>query len=246
MPGKKQATEEILDIEAMEKSFNDTLTDLRKAVGEVVEETESNSDDGKTLKKAAASKAAKAKGFDEGEEEEEEAEEEEEEEEEEEKVGKSIEDQLSEDPEAEASMDVEPFLRQLAKAIDDRINEMHKSIGKKLEGIEILSKAQGKTLIAQSELSKAQADAVKKIAQEDRKIGGLRRLNKARFEGGNGGDPVEVNGPVVLEKSLDWLKENKIDLLEAGMIEARVNKGVLGRQDDRLDHKVARLLKEAS
>lgn len=250
MPKVKEATKEVLDIETLENGFNDNLADLRKAIGGVVEETVSEGKDKQTLKKAGAkSKTAKAHNFDEGAEDDEEAEEDEEEEDEEEEeeavVKKSIEDQLSENLEAEASMDVEPFLRELVKAIDGRFDEMRKSMEEKLGIIEVLAKAQGKTLVAQSELSKAQAETVKKIAQEDRKIGGLRRLNKARFDTGSE-NPVEVNGPVILEKSMDWLKNKKIDLVEAGMIEGRVNKGILGKQDDRLDRKVALLLKETA
>lgn len=252
--GEKQATEEVLDIKAQEKSFNEQLALLRKAIGESSDEedsedSEEESDDTQDLKKAGSdskAKAAKAQDFDEDEEDEEEAEEEEDEEEEEKKIGKSIEEQLSEDLEAEASMDVEPFLRELVKSIDKRMDDMQKSMKKKLGDIEVLAKAQAGTLLAQASLQKAQAQTVDKIAKQDQKIGGLRRLNKARFEAADGAEPVEANGPVVLAKSMDWLKEKKIDLLEAGMIETRVNKGILGQRNDALDHKVAKLLKEAS
>jgi len=245
MEGK--TTEEVLDIKAQEESFNETLVALRKAIGESKDEEDSEeTDDTKDLKKAGSkSKAAKAKNDDDDDEAEDEEEAEEEEEEDKEKIGKSIEDQLAEDPEAEASMDVEPFLRELVKAIDVRIDEMQKSVRMKLDGIEVLAKAQASTLIAQADLQKAQAQTVDRIAKEDRKIGSLRRLNKARFEV-VGEEPVEMDGPSVLVKSVDWVREKKIDLLEAGMIETRVNKGVLGRQNDALDHKVMKLLKEAS
>lgn len=250
----EKTTEEVLDIKAQEQSFNEQLALLRKAIGEAPDEEDSEDsdskegDDEKNLNKAGSDSKktakAKAKDYDEDEEDEEEAEEEEEEEEEE--IGKSVEDQLAENLEAEASMDVEPFLRELVKAIDSRINKMQKSVRKKLEGIEVLAKAQASTLIAQSNLQKAQAQTVDKIAKQDQKVGSLRRLNKARFDGADGAEPVEVSGPAVLAKSLDWLKEKKIDLLEAGTIESRVNKGVLGQQKDALDCKVAKLLKEAS
>jgi len=244
MEGK--ATEEVLDIKAQEESFNETLVALRKAIGESKDEEDSEeTDDTQDLTKAGSkSKAAKAKKDDDAEDEEE-AEEEEEDEEEKEKIGKSIEDQLEEDPEAEASMDVEPFLRQLVKAIDVRIDEMQKSVRMKLDSIEVLAKAQAGTLLAQADLQKAQANTVDRIAKQDQKVSGLRRLNKARFEV-TGGESVEMDGPSVLVKSMGWVQEKKIDLVEAGMIEARVNKGILGRQNDALDHKVMTLLKEAS
>lgn len=237
-----KTTEEVLDIKAQEESFNEQLAILRKAIGESKDEDTEETDNTQDLNKAgSASKTTKAKEDDEPEDEEEA---EEEEEEEEEEVGKSIEDQLAEDPEAEASMDVEPFLRQLVKAIDERIDKMQKSVRTKLDTIEVLAKAQAGTLLAQADLQKAQASTVDRIAKQDQKVGGLRRLNKARFD--TDGEPVEMDGPAILVKSVDWVNEKKIDLMEAGMIENRVNKGVLGQQNDALDHKVAKLLKEAS
>jgi len=150
---EEKEKEEVLDVEAMEKSFNDAVEDLKKAIGDS-EEVDPKPGK-KDLKKA---KGKKAPDFEE--EEEEEPEEEEEEDEEEAKgVKKSVEDILSEDSEAEASMDVEPFLRQLAKAID-----------KRLDGIEALSKAQGRAIVMQSELSKAQSDLVKEQADAVQKI----------------------------------------------------------------------------
>jgi len=45
-------------------------------------------------------------------------------------------------------------------------------------------------------------------------------------------------------KSRDWLRTGKIDLGEAGNIEGRINKNLLGRVNDRLDQKVAALMRE--
>lgn len=238
-----KTTEEVLDIKAQEESFNEQLLLLRKAIEESKDDEDSKETDDATQDLIKA-KAAKAKKEADEAEDEEEAEEDEKDEDEE-KIGKSIEDQLAEDPEAEASMDVEPFLRQLVKAIDNRIDEMQKSVRTKLDSIEVLAKAQAGTLLAQADLQKAQANTVDRIAKQDQKVGGIRRLNKARFEV-VGGEPVEMDGPTVLMKSMSWVQEKKIDLLEAGMIETRVNKGILGRQNDALDHKVMKLLKEAS
>lgn len=231
-------TVEVVEPKDMELSFNACIDDLRKALdGCSVDEGDH------TLEKAKSEAPKKApKSYDEDAEDEEEAEEDEDEDEDED-MEKSVEDILEEDQEAEASMDVEPFLRQIAKAIDKRINRMQKSVDSKLGVIETLAKAQGRATIAQADLVKSQAETVEKIAKQDVARSSIMRFQKARFEGED--DNVNLDGPTVLEKSIGWLKAGKIDLIESGKIELRVNKGLLGKQNDQLDHKVAKLIKEA-
>lgn len=236
-----QTTEEVTS--DLEKSFNETLEEFRKSYGEVEEPAEDEQgQEGSEgdLEKAGKSDSKKADmDYDddaeggEGEEEEDE-----------EDVKKSIEDILEEDVEAEAAMDVEPFLRQLAKAIETRISGLEKAFDVHLSGVETMLKSQGKAMYLQMELQKSQSDKVEKIAQEDRAVGALHRFEKARFE--TGGEPLEIQGTEVLSKSLEWLQGGKIDHLEAGLIESRVNKGQLGKVGDDLDHKVEKLVKEAS
>jgi hypothetical protein len=43
--------------------------------------------------------------------------------------------------------------------------------------------------------------------------------------------------------SRGWLQEKAISLTEAGKIEGRINKGLLGKVGDGLDQKVASLMK---
>jgi hypothetical protein len=231
-------TKETLNFEDLEKSFNDNMEDLRKSLG--VKEVEDEKPKVK-LEKASDSK----KDFDDNAEESDE----EEEEEEEEDDGKkdmsykksmpTIEEQLAGDEQAEAAMDVSPFLHQLVKALDKRFEAIQKSIGV----VHTLSKSIGHAQLSVMELSKSSTDTVNRIAQEDRQVVGLKRLQKSRFESENGA--IEVTGNEVLIKSQTWLSEKKINLLEAGQLENRVNKGILGKVDDSLDRKVAELMKEA-
>jgi hypothetical protein len=73
--------------------------------------------------------------------------------------------------------------------------------------------------------------------------GSIKRLQKARFDTGDG-NAQEYNPRDVLAKSRDWIKDGKITLMEAGNIEGRVNKNLLGKVKDPLDHKIAELMKE--
>lgn len=227
----------------LEKSFNETLEEFRKSFG-TVEETVEDTQEDKDLEKAGKSDS-KAMDYDDDADDAEESEDDDEDEEDED-VKKSVEDILAEDVEAEAAMDVEPFLRQLAKAIDQRIDGLQKSFGDHYTGVETMLKSQGKAMYLQMELQKSQSDTVQKIAKEDVEVRSLHRFQKSRFEDVGGGEPLEVQGTAVLEKSLSWLQEGKIDHLESGLIERRVNQGRLGKEGDALDQKVGKLMKEVS
>lgn len=213
--------DDVLLEDNLEDGFNDALADLRKSL---------NLDEEKPLRKAEDS----------DEEEEPEEDEETEEDEDEESYQKSISDILAEDPEAAAAMDVEPFLAQLAKAIDESIGELNKSFSKKISRVEKLAKSQANVVLQSAELQKSMRDMVEQIGGQPLPTSSVRRLNKSRF---NGGDDPQYNSRDVLTKSREWLRGGKIDLTEAGMIESRLNKGLLGRQKDALDQKVTALMK---
>jgi hypothetical protein len=231
MSKEEKAQEEILDDADLEKSFNESLEDLKKSLGDEEEQEEED------LEKAKKNPPKKS---DAEPEDEEEAEEEEEEEGYEEKVKKSIEDQLGEDPEAEAAMDVEPFLRSLVKSIDEAIQNVRKEIIGKIAEAECLLKSQGKLLVAQAKLQKSVQEKVDKVANTPIPSNSLRALQKSRFEAGE--KNIELSGVEILEKSRNWIREGKIDLVEAGIIESRVNKGTIGKVDDVTDKKVKNLL----
>jgi len=239
----KDTQEEILEDADLEKSFNDSLEELKKAIGD---EEEGQAEE--SLEKAAKGKKKPPKKSDsspEGEpEDEDEVEDEEEEEGFKEKVKKSIEDRLEEDPEAEAAMDVEPFLRSLVKSFDEAIQDIRDEMGENFAELSGVMKSQGKLLVAQAKLQKSVQDRVEKIANTPLPSSSVRALQKSRFESGE--KEVELSGVEILEKSRSWVRENKIDLVEAGIIESRVNKGTLGKIGDATDTKVKNILmKEA-
>lgn len=234
--------EEVLlkDDHDIEKGFNDAIDDLRKSLGQ---EDGKASEEELELQKAGKvppqfKKKAKAAAGDE------EPEEDEDEEEDEEKsYRKSIEDTLREEPEAAAAMDVEPFLLQLAKAIEESREEDRTIFAKQFAKVEKLVKSIGTATLASAELQKSTREIVKQIGGMPLPSGSIKRLQKARFDSVDG-NPQEFDTREVLMKSRDWLKTGKIDLGEAGNIEGRINKNLLGRVGDRLDQKVAALMRE--
>jgi hypothetical protein len=232
----------LLDTSEVEQSFNASLEKLRKSLGNSEED---GGDSGEELNKARklppsfkanAEKKKKAAA----EEDEEDSEEDDNSEEEDEEMGKSIQEILSEDPEAAAAMDVEPFLLQLAKAFDESMG----AIAGRITKLETLTKSIGEMNLASAELQKSTNALVKSIGDMPVPRRAITSLSKSRFTPINGDNPAEYPSRDVLIKSRDWLKTGKIDINEAGMIEGRINKNVLGRTNDRLDQKVAALMRE--
>ncbi|MHA2426516.1 MAG: hypothetical protein ACXADB_00550 [Candidatus Hermodarchaeia archaeon] len=233
MEGTKQEEVLLQDGLDIEKGFNDAIDDLRKSLDQDEDGNEESS--AEELNKAKAPPFKKKNDDEEPEEDEDE--------EDEEDVKKSVEETLMEDPEAAAAMDVEPFLLQLAKAIDEGQAQSDMAINAKLKKIESLVKSIGAAALASAELQKSTREIVKQIGDTPLPTGSVRRIQKARFDNADG-NPQEFDTRLVLEKSRDWIKTGKIDLMEAGRIEGRINKGLLGRTNDRLDQKVAALMKE--
>lgn len=210
--------------ELIEQDFNDALTDLQKSL-----EPDEKTDE---LQKAKGDKSPEV----------EEDEDKGEEEEEEEQYTKSIADILDEDPDASVAIDVEPFLRQLVKAVDESIAELIKSVGKRMGTLEKLVKSQSAVLLQTAKLEKSISDTIQAIGGQPVPSNSIRTLAKSRF--GNEESAPEYSNMDVLAKSRDWVKNQKISLIDAGKIEGRINKGKLGTFGDRLDQKVAELMKE--
>jgi len=226
----------------IEKGFNDAIDDLRKSLGQGTEPGEKGDkkgDDQKNLEKAGKVPSQFDKGKNKDTEPEEDEEEEEEDEEEEASYRKSIEETLKEEPQAAAAMDVEPFLLQLAKAIDEGIEQLEKAVSARVGKVEKLVKSIGSATLATAELQKSTRDMVKQIGEQPMPTGSLKVLRKARFD-----ENTEVDTRDVLAKSREWVKDGKIDLNEAGNIEGRINKGLLGKVHDALGQKVAALMGE--
>lgn len=242
-----KTTEEVLEDEDLEKSFNEAVEEwdkLNKSDSDPDPDPEpepDDSDEGDADK--GLEKAAKKKKFPPKKKEVDREPEDEDEEEDEEGVKKSIEDQLEGDAEAEAAMDVEPWLREFAKSIDKAfktLTQVHKS---RIEKLEKLVKAQGNMLKAQVQLQKSNSDMLEKIGKTEIPSGSIMSLQKARFENKDA-DPTEIDGADLLNKGQEWLLKGHIDILESTKLVNRVNKGLVGKYGDALDQKVKKLLKE--
>lgn len=218
--------DKLLDDELIDKDFNDALSDLQKSLepDEKVDELQ------KAKKVAPKAEEDEDEGEDEGEDEEDE------------EYTKSIADILDEDPDASAAIDVEPFLRQLVKAVDESITEINKSVSKKIATLEALVKSQSAVLLQTAKLEKSTNDTIKAIGKQPVPSKSVTTLAKSRF--GDDDNASEYSNMDVLAKSRDWVKDHKISLIDAGKIEGRINKGKLGTVGDRLDQKVAELMKE--
>jgi hypothetical protein len=160
-------------------------------------------------------------------------------EDEDEGMKKSIEDILRQEPEAAAAMDVEPFLLQLAKAIDESME----ALTSRMATVEKLTKSIGMTAMASAEFQKSTHNLVKAMGDTPMPVSSIQRLSKSRFEPAEG-EPVSYKD--ILSKSRDWFQNGKIDITESGMIEGRVNKGLVGKVGDNLDRKIVALLKEGT
>ena len=219
--------EVLLDDELIEEDFNAALSNLQKALGtgETLHKSKDEEDDEQPAKSSDA---------------EEDEDESEEEEEEDMDYEKSMDEYLAEDPEASAAMDVEPFLRQLVKAIDETVN----SVAARVRKVESLVKSQGEALVQVARLEKSTSDMVRQIGGQPVQSNSVRVLAKSRF--GEGESAAEFDNMDVLVKSREWLRNGKIDLTDAGRIEGRINKGLLGKSGDPLDQKVATLMKEGN
>lgn len=209
----------LLDDDNLEKGFDEALEDLQKSLNPEL----SKSEDEKTKKSKVAD---------------EDEDEEEDEEYEDEDMEKSITDILAEDEEAAAAMDVEPFLLQLAKAIDESLQ----GVNSRIANVEKLTKSIGQMTVANAQLSKSMSDTVVSIGKEPVAPKSVTVMAKSRF--GTEEDHVETSGADILIKSREWLADGKISLLDAGNIEGRVNKGLIGNVNDALDQKTMALLKE--
>jgi hypothetical protein len=217
----------VLDPEALEKSWDDSITALRAILGGGSEEpTDLN-------------KARKQPPQDMGDEEEDESDEEEADEDEgdEEDEGfppakKSLPDRIAEaNEDAEAAMDVAPFLKALADGLQDYIDEsfdnLHKSLIKKIGKVTELNKALATAVVNGAQMQKSIRDVVYKIGRQPVPSGTILALNKSgqrppTEEGTT--DPASYDRGAVLKKSGELLREGKIDTIMATKIEGRVNK----------------------
>lgn len=228
----KNQTEEneaIVTEEDLEKGFDEAMAFLKSQIEEFTPQP--------------VEKLSKAKGEDE----EEGDEEDNEEDEDDEDIEKSLEEMLSgsDNEDVAGAMDVEPFLREMVKSFDKKLGQMNNQIN----ALAVFTKSMAKANMAAQELLKSKLEGDKDIRATVHKIadtpvpsGSVRALSKSKFDDGE--KEAVVTGVDVLSKSTSWLSNGKINALEAGKIEYRINHGSLFKSGDRLDQKVEELLKK--
>lgn len=214
----------LIDDTLIEENFNAAIEEFRKSIGDDADEELNKAKKPKKKKEPAATEPDED---DMGEDEDDMDEDD---------YQKSIPDMLAEDQEAAFAMDVSPYLGQLAKAIDRKMT----AIANQFVEVKSLIKSHGEFSVAMAELQKSSNELIKKIGSEPIRSNSIRTLAKSRFESSDGA--VEYDNQDVLQKSRDWVKAKKIGLIEAGVIEQRVNKGTLGLRKDAIDTQVARLM----
>ena len=234
---EEKKNQEVVTIEELEKSWNDSKAALRALLG--IEEVQKSTPD-ETVKEEKSAEVVLEKAEDKKEppkkedekkdepKEDEDEEDEETEDEPKKDVKKSLEDSVSEDSEAEAAMDVEPFLRQLVKSLDEKFT----AISTAIETIAVEAKGNSTT---QKTLAKALSDLGDQqmlIANTVEAIGGqpvpsrsILRKSKERFEEVK---PSVVSGTreQILDKALKLSAAGKLEPIWVTKIENRLNKGI--------------------
>ncbi len=213
-----------VDLEVMEKSFNDAKNVVLALLGGESESPESSDELEKAKKKPAKDI--------------ERDEEEDEEDEEEEEAKKSLEDSVLEDPEAGAAMDVEPFLQQLVKSMDKHFSGVQVTLDnvvKRIDAVETLQKASSQMFVKYGELQESMSKTVEKIG--DAPVGSSSILRKSGDRFKKAGD-LDMTRTEILDKALELRKAGKLESVDVTKIEGRLNKGM------ELPDNIMKLLKE--
>jgi len=213
-----------LDMETMEKSFNDSKDALNALLGdEPVEETPAVEPTEELDKSKKEDEPEVPKNA-----------EDEDEEDEDEDVEKSLSDSVASDPEAEAAMDIEPFLKALVTGLNDKFESLEKKVTKKLGAVskslnkvEGLAKAQAQMAVASADLQKAMSDTVEKIGETPVPSGSVLRKGGDRFDSDTGEDKgLDMSKDDILNKALALARDGKLDPMDVTKIEGRLNKGM--------------------
>jgi hypothetical protein len=216
---KAQDKETVLDIDKLEKSWNESVDELRGLLGG------ETSDDGGEATELTKSKKKEEESDEDERDTEEEDDEGDEEDDEEESYEKSLPDFVGEaDVEADIAMDVAPFLKSLAEGIqqymDYRIGELQKSV----EDAAMLTKSMSRVMLSSNEMQKAMTDEVKKIGGQPIPSRSLLSKSGTTSRFGNG-EPTNPDRLSVLQKSSELVLAGKMSTKDAIILEGRVNKG---------------------
>lgn len=233
-----KADEKVLDLEDLEKSWNDSKETVMALLGEDLQKSEDtgegNSDENKESLK-------KAKDDDMDYEEEDDDDDEDKEEKEKEDtteakgIKKSLEDDMSADPESEAAMDVEPFLRTLVKSISEQFDGINVAIAdvsdrtdtliKSTDMTNELQKATAKMFMNYGEMQKSMSETVEAIGNTAQRSNSKLKKSNTRFNIGDEKGKL-VTRQEILQKATKWREEGKLVLRDVTKLENRLNKGM--------------------
>lgn len=207
----KNGEENIVTLEELEKSWNDSKIALAALLGDDEDDLQKSTEE--APEEEALEKGGDKEDYDD-----------EEEEEDDDDMEKSIEDSLDEDPEAAAAMDVEPFLRGLVKAIDERFDTIEKKIPRS-GNYQKSTKALAKAMSDLGDQQMLIAQTVEAIGGQPVQSKSVIRKSKERFED-NGGSELNMSKDQILTKSLELRKAGKLGVRDVTKIENRLNKGI--------------------
>lgn len=221
---EEQEDSQVVSLDELEKSWNDSRANVLELLGEEVQKSESESEDDDTEDLEKAKKKGKDKDMDYDEEDEHDDDDDEDE-------MKSFQDDMESDTESAQAMDVEPFLKQLVKSLSNHFKSVRKDIGQvsgRIETVEGLQKATAKMFAAYGELQKATAETVEKIGNESVRSSSVLRKSGDRFKTVDGGDKAELDmtKDQILTKALRLRELGKLEVRDVTKIENRLNKGI--------------------
>lgn len=234
-----KADDKVLDLEGLEKSWNDSKETVMALLGEDLQKSEADKEKDATDKKEASLQKAKDDDVDYEEEEEEEDEDKEEKEKEDtteaKGIKKSLEDELSADPESEAAMDVEPFLRTLVKSISEQFDVINVAVAdvsdqtnlliKSTDETNELQKATAKMFMDYGEMQKSMSETVEAIGNTAQSSNSKLRKSNNKFHIGDDKGKL-VTRQEILMKATKWREEGKLVLRDITKLENRLNKGM--------------------
>ena len=232
-----KADDKVLDLEDLEKSWNDSKDTVRALLGEDLTKSETDTEENVSGEKEESLQKAKDDELDFEEEDEDKDDEEEEKEDTKEADGikKSLEDDMSADSESEVAMDVEPFLRTLVKSISDKFDSINVAIAEMSEQTSALikssdetnelQKASAKMFVDYGEMQKSMSETVEAIGNTAQKSTSKLRKSNTRFNIGDDQGKV-VTRQEILQKATKWREEGKLQLRDVTKLENRLNKGM--------------------
>ncbi len=224
-------TSEEIQLDELEKSWNDSKSIVRSLLGEDVEKSTDELED-TLLKSTQESDDVVNKQSSESDDNDND---DDDDDDDDDAVKKSLEDNMDSDVEAATAMDVEPFLRQMVKSISEQFDSVQLSIVelaektdnmlKAMESMDSLQKATAQLFLNYGELQKGMADTIEAIGNAPRKSNSILRKGGDRFPAQKPGIENMTKDEIML-KATHLREEGKLQVRDITKLENRLNKGM--------------------